>query len=87
MPVAVSLGCLVHVLGDWLTDSGVPLLWPVVSQGKRWRLVRSPAPFSAGDHVETGIVRPLLWAGLLVSVSCVTGVLPVLVSAALGASS
>jgi membrane-bound metal-dependent hydrolase YbcI (DUF457 family) len=87
VPLAVTLGCLVHVGGDWLTNSGVPLLWPIRSQGKRWRLVRSPAPFAAGDHVETGIVRPLLWVALAVAVSAVTGVLPVLLSAVVSSSS
>jgi membrane-bound metal-dependent hydrolase YbcI (DUF457 family) len=36
LPVAVGIGCAVHVLGDFLTTDGVPLLWPVHHRPPRW---------------------------------------------------
>jgi membrane-bound metal-dependent hydrolase YbcI (DUF457 family) len=87
VPVAVTVGCLIHTAGDWVTNSGVPVLWPLVSEGKRWRLVHAPVTFAAGDHVETMLVAPLLLFGLAVEVSLVTGLLPILVSAAVQAAS
>lgn len=79
--VAVTVGCLIHIWGDWCTNSGVPVLWPLVSQGKRWRLVHAPVTFAAGDAVETGLVRPLLVVGLVVAVGWETGLLGVVVEA------
>ena len=57
----VALGALTHVLGDWLTRSGVPLAWPFVVRGKRWWMFRSPVAFHTGrSRVEDGI----RWASL-----------------------
>lgn len=54
--VTVSVGALVHVLGDWLTRSGVPLAWPLKHRGKRWWMFRSPVAFHTGkSRVEDGI--------------------------------
>jgi membrane-bound metal-dependent hydrolase YbcI (DUF457 family) len=39
---AVVLGMVVHCLGDALTLSGVPLLWPLSVRGQRWYPVRTP---------------------------------------------
>ncbi len=36
LPVAVALGATVHVAGDMLTGSGVPLLWPWEPRPPRW---------------------------------------------------
>lgn len=82
VPVAVTVGCLAHVAGDAVTTSGVPLLWPVTVGGQRWRPIRTPVTFAAGGPEETMLVAPLLTVGLLVAVSSVTGLLPVVVSAA-----
>lgn len=54
--VTVAVGSLTHILGDWLTRSGVPLAWPLVHRGKRWWMFRSPVAFHTGKSpVETGI--------------------------------
>ncbi|WP_174545572.1 metal-dependent hydrolase [Nocardiopsis dassonvillei] len=54
--VTVGVGALVHVLGDWLTRSGVPLAWPLTYRGKRWWMFRSPVAFHTGkSRVEDGI--------------------------------
>jgi len=42
----VAIGYLSHLLGDWLTNSGVPLLWP-----SKKRFV-SPLKFCTGDFRE-----------------------------------
>lgn len=57
MPLAV--GCLAHTLGDAMTHSGVPLLWPFVSQGRRWRRV-GPRFFRTNSWVEHGPVTVAL---------------------------
>ncbi|GMA26228.1 metal-dependent hydrolase [Luteimicrobium album] len=36
LPLAVGIGCAVHVVGDMLTTGGVPLLWPVRHRPPRW---------------------------------------------------
>lgn len=36
MPLAVALGCTVHVLGDLVTTAGVPLLWPLKFRSPYW---------------------------------------------------
>ena len=54
--LTVTVGSLTHVLGDWLTRSGVPLAWPLVVNGKRWWMFRSPVAFHTGrSPVEVGI--------------------------------
>ncbi|RKS05029.1 LexA-binding, inner membrane-associated putative hydrolase [Nocardiopsis sp. Huas11] len=59
--VTIAIGALTHVLGDWLTRSGVPLAWPFVVRGKRWWMFRSPVAFHTGKSwVEDGI----RWASL-----------------------
>lgn len=79
--LAVTIGCLVHLWGDWLTVSGLPLLWPLQSQGKRWRLVHAPATFTAGSPEETAVRWLLLYPCLALAVSWETGLLGVLLEA------
>jgi len=79
--VAVSCGCLVHLAGDWVTEAGVPLLWPLQSEQCRWRLLTAPVTFPAGSPVETQIVAPLLLLGLLVEAFWATGLLGAVVAA------
>ncbi|GAA1454210.1 metal-dependent hydrolase [Nocardiopsis tropica] len=65
--VVVFAGALVHVLGDWLTRSGVPLAWPFVHRGKRWWMFRSPVAFHTGNSpVEDAIrVGALIFAPIM----------------------
>ncbi|HYQ62545.1 metal-dependent hydrolase [Actinophytocola sp.] len=60
--VAVAVGCWVHALGDALTESGVPLLWPVPIGGQRWRALRIPEPirFDVNGPGERWVAWPLL---------------------------
>ena len=53
----VSVGALAHVLGDWLTRSGVPLAWPLKHRGKRWWMFRSPVAFVTGQSPAEVTIR------------------------------
>ncbi|HEY0700518.1 MAG TPA: metal-dependent hydrolase [Micromonospora sp.] len=58
----LGLGCLVHSLGDALTFSRVPLLWPIRIRGCRWGALGMWAPlrFRTGSAVELLLVVPAL---------------------------
>jgi membrane-bound metal-dependent hydrolase YbcI (DUF457 family) len=57
--VAVGVGCLVHLLGDIVTSAGVPILWPVPTGRRMWRMVGIPNAFAlkVGGKVEVILVR------------------------------
>ncbi len=57
--LAVGAGCVVHILGDWITEAGVPILWPILVRGRMWRM-SSATSMSAGGKVERWVLRPLL---------------------------
>ncbi|MDI5938020.1 metal-dependent hydrolase [Micromonospora sp. DH15] len=58
----LGLGCLVHSLGDALTFSRVPLLWPIRIRGCRWAPLGMWAPlrFRTGSAAELLLVVPAL---------------------------
>lgn len=60
----LGVGTLVHTLGDACTKSGVPLLWPAVSQGRRWRRVGAPLRFSTNSRAERVVLAVAFVAGL-----------------------
>lgn len=64
LPIAV--GCLAHCLGDALTNSGCPILWPLVIAGRRWFPVGPPKAWRFGTDgpVERWLVMPLLLVAL-----------------------
>lgn len=72
-----GLGCLVHCLGDALTHSGIPLLWPLPIRGDRWYRVGTPEimRFATGGPVEAWLVLPALVAGGALSGAVALGVL------------
>ncbi len=55
--LTVAAGALTHVLGDWLTRSGVPLAWPLKHRGKRWWMFRSPLAFRTGKSKIEDAIR------------------------------
>jgi membrane-bound metal-dependent hydrolase YbcI (DUF457 family) len=59
---AVTLGMVVHGVGDAITESGAPLLWPLPIRQRRWYPVGSPRPlrFRTGGKVEAWLVAPAL---------------------------
>jgi len=60
--IAVGVGCLIHTLGDALTKSAVPLLWPLPIGGDPWRCVGPPKflRFTTGSFVENWLVVPAI---------------------------
>ena len=63
--IATGLGCCAHLVTDMLTDSGCPLLWPVLRY--RFKLWPEPLAFTTGTRPERWLVAPalLLALGLL----------------------
>lgn len=61
---AVILGCVTHILGDMLTVSGVPVLWPM-QRDYRLAWMRTNGLF------ERYVMTPLLTVGAVVSVGLV----------------
>ncbi|WP_328540034.1 metal-dependent hydrolase [Streptomyces sp. NBC_00344] len=57
----IVLGALVHDIGDALTVSGCPILWPIPLGRKHWYPVGPPKfmRFRAGSWVEIKVLMPL----------------------------
>ncbi|WFB11134.1 metal-dependent hydrolase [Streptomyces sp. LX-29] len=57
----IVLGALVHDIGDALTVSGCPILWPIPIGRKRWYPVGPPRGmrFRAGSWVELKVLMPV----------------------------
>ncbi|MFD3482826.1 metal-dependent hydrolase [Streptomyces sp. NPDC058665] len=57
----IVLGALVHDIGDALTVSGCPILWPIPVGRKRWYPIGPPKAirFRAGSWVELKVLMPL----------------------------
>ena len=78
---AVTLGMLAHSVGDAITESGAPLLWPLRIRHRSWYPVGSPRPlrFRTGGAVEAWLVAPALTVAVFVLVALVVpGVAPLL---------
>jgi membrane-bound metal-dependent hydrolase YbcI (DUF457 family) len=56
---AVAVGCVVHLFGDMITRSGVPLLWPVPVGRRMWRMIGVPDGIAirAGGPGEIFVLR------------------------------
>lgn len=57
LPYLVAFGCLVHLAGDFLTDRGVPLLWPIRTR------FEIPIISRTGNKVEVMLLSPLMSVG------------------------
>jgi hypothetical protein len=59
--IAVTLGCITHCLGDALTLSGCPFLFPLPIAGETWYEIRPPRAlrFRTGGGFETNAVFPV----------------------------
>jgi membrane-bound metal-dependent hydrolase YbcI (DUF457 family) len=75
--VAVAVGMFVHCLGDSLTRSGCPWLWPLPIRGETWYEIRLPRRlrFRTGGWVENALIAPALIVG---GVVLLPGALPIL---------
>jgi membrane-bound metal-dependent hydrolase YbcI (DUF457 family) len=72
----VAVGCWAHCLGDSMTRSGCPWLWPVPIGGKRWYPIGMPRAlrFHTGKRGETWVTWLLLTPLVVVlAVSTVPG--------------
>ncbi len=77
--VALAVGIIVHILGDALTVSGVPILWPIKYRGERWYGFALPKPLAIkGGGIAETLITGLAWA--ITAVTLLTGVLGLTVS-------
>jgi membrane-bound metal-dependent hydrolase YbcI (DUF457 family) len=79
---SVAMGCWAHCLGDSLTKSGCPWLWPIKIKGQRWYPIGSPKRlrFKTGRgedgkvSTETKVTRiVLIPATVLLAITTVPG--------------
>jgi len=70
--LAVGVGCFTHLLGDIVTSAGVPILWPIPTGRRLWRMVGVPNMFAleVGGKVEVLVMRGLF---VLVSMAAAWG--------------
>lgn len=75
--VAVAVGMFVHCLGDSLTRSGCPWLWPLPIRGETWYEIRLPRHlrFRTGGWVENLLIAPAL---IIAGVLLLPGAMPIL---------
>ncbi|MGH8965850.1 MAG: metal-dependent hydrolase [Actinomycetes bacterium] len=76
---AVTLGMVMHSVGDAVTEAGAPLLWPLRIRQRCWYPVGSPRPlrFRTGGAVEAWLVAPALTVAVfLLAAFAVPGVAP-----------
>jgi membrane-bound metal-dependent hydrolase YbcI (DUF457 family) len=59
--IAVAAGCFTHCLGDSLTVSGCPFLFPIPIAGETWYEIRPPKflRFRTGKKVENRLIFPV----------------------------
>lgn len=72
--LAVGVGCVVHILGDLITSAGVPLLWPIPTGKRMWRMIGMPDVLAVkvGGAVEVYVLRG---AFTIISLLCAAGLL------------
>jgi len=63
VPLAAATGATTHIIGDCLTRSGCPLLWPATM--REFHLTPRPLRFTTGKLAEHVVIAPLLLAALL----------------------
>jgi membrane-bound metal-dependent hydrolase YbcI (DUF457 family) len=66
--IAVAAGCITHCLGDALTRSGCPFLWPIPIDGETWYEIRSPIRFTTGGLFERLVIVPIAAAAAVLLV-------------------
>ncbi len=71
LAVTTGLGCAAHIVGDELTHSGCPLLYPV-SQHK-FHVLPRPIEITTGKIAETYVVFPIVTVALLLALWHATG--------------
>lgn len=82
--IAVAVGCFVHCLGDAVTISGCPFLFPLPIAGETWYELRPPKwlRFRTGGPVESMVMFPAVTVAALLLIpgawAVVTSILPAL---------
>lgn len=68
--LAVGVGCVVHLLGDMITKNGVPILWPIPTGRRMWRMIGVPnsVAVKVGGAGEVIILRTLFTVVALVAI-------------------
>lgn len=61
LALIVGWGSFIHSLGDCLTNSGAPLLYPLPIRGQLWYRFKAPARFSTGSAYGKLIERRIKW--------------------------
>ena len=64
---AVTFGWIAHLLGDMMTVSGVPILFPLKFKGKRWWDFRLPFGIKAGGFIVKTVLIPLFSIIIIIS--------------------
>jgi len=73
--LAVGVGCFVHLLGDIITSAGVPILWPIPTGRRMWRMIGLPNAIAVavGGKVEVLVLRTLFTLIALVAGTALLG--------------
>ena len=74
VPWAIAAGTATHLVGDMLTDEGIPIAWPL--SRVHFRLLPEPLAFTTGTRPERWVVAPLMLAALVWLVAVVEKVVP-----------
>lgn len=71
LPLTIALGCAAHIVGDELTHSGCPLLYPVSMH--EFHVLPRPVTITTGKIAETYAVFPFLAIALAAAIWHATG--------------
>ena len=74
VPWAIAAGTATHLVGDMLTNEGIPIAWPL--SRVHFRLLPEPLAFTTGTRPERWVVAPLMLAALAWLVAVVEKILP-----------
>jgi membrane-bound metal-dependent hydrolase YbcI (DUF457 family) len=58
-PVAIMIGCVIHMFGDMITKMGLPVLWPISK--RKIKL----ASIKAGGKIEKVLIVPVMIMGIV----------------------
>lgn len=69
LALPIGIGWFGHLLGDAMTKTGCPILWPLEIDGQRWYPVGFPKPlrFRTGGKVESVFVFRIISAATIVA--------------------
>src|SRR5262249_4398524 len=73
--LAVGVGCFVHLMGDIITSAGVPILWPIPTGRRMWRMIGVPNAIAVegGGKVEVLLLRGVFTVVSLVAAAGLLG--------------